>query len=169
MKYHALILFVALGIIGCEKEEQEQEQEEDLNLITIELISSDSPDFFRKTVILYENWTYLVKTNFETYINEYPFDVLHGYEDIKLEAIADTTEFDVIKMVDYLRREKDSIFVLAHHLENGTCLLYDKRTESVITTIQMEVYMEGGPMSSMGGRRFYINGRLFLETVDLIS
>jgi hypothetical protein len=33
----------------------------------------------------------------------------------------------------------------------------------------MEEYMEGEPMMSTGGRRFYIKGVLFLETVDLIS
>jgi hypothetical protein len=74
------------------------------------LISSDSPEFFSKTVILFEDLNYKVKTNFETYINEYPFGVLQGYEDIKLEAIADTADFDVLKMVDYLRYDKDSIF-----------------------------------------------------------
>jgi hypothetical protein len=29
--------------------------------------------------------------------------------------------------------------------------------------------MEGEPMMSFGGRRFYIKGVLFLETVDMIS
>ncbi len=29
--------------------------------------------------------------------------------------------------------------------------------------------MEGEPMMSTGGRRFYVKNKLFLETVDLIS
>ena len=167
MKYYVLVLFVALSIIGCEN--KEQEQVENPNLITIELISSDNPDFFRKTVILYEDLNYEVKTNFETYINAYPFDILQGYEEIKLEAIADTTEFDVIDMADYLRDDKDGIFILAHHLEDGTCLIYDKEANAVIATIQMEQYCEGAPLAGMCGRRFYIHGKLFLQTVDLIS
>lgn len=33
----------------------------------------------------------------------------------------------------------------------------------------MEEYFEGEPMQSTGGRRFYLKGVLFLETIDLIS
>ncbi len=165
MKYHALILFAALGIIGCEKEEKEN----DINLITIELLTSDNPDFFRKTVILFENWNYVVKTNFETYINEYPFvSYMEVYDEIKLEAIADTSELDVLDMVDYLKYAADSTYVLAHHLEGGTCLLYDKKSESIIQTIQMEEYEEGVGLTGSDGRRFYIMGKLFIETVDSV-
>jgi hypothetical protein len=47
--------------------------------------------------------------------------------------------------------------------------LYDKGANSVITTIQMEEYCEGVPLAGCCGRRFYINGILFLETVDIVS
>jgi hypothetical protein len=35
--------------------------------------------------------------------------------------------------------------------------------------LNVETYSEGEPMASHGGRRFYINNKLFLETVDMIS
>lgn len=164
MKYLALILFAALVVVGCEKKEN------DLNLLTIELIASDNPDFFRKTVILFEDANYLVKTNFETYINEYPFDgFMQGYDEIRIEAISDTSEFNVIKMVDYLDHANDSVYILATHLENGTCLLYDKKSKSIVKSIQMEEYEEGAPLAGHGGRRFFIKGELFLESVDWVS
>ena len=164
MKYITFILFTAIVITSCDKNETQ-----DTNLITINLILLDNPDFFEKTVILFESDDYLVKTNFETYINEYPFDVLSGYEDIKIKAIADTSIIVTLEMVDYLRKNNDSIYILAHHLEIGKCLIYDKTSDSVIKHIEMEEYLEGEPMQSTGGRRFYINGKLFIETVDFIS
>lgn len=159
-----LILFASIYITCCDRSETQV-----TNRITINLILSDNPEYFKKTVILFESDDYLVKTNFETFINEYPFDVMSGYEDIKVKALADTSIFDTLEMADYLRKDNDSIYILAHHLEIGKCLIYDKKSNSIIKSIEMEEYMEGEPMQSTGGRSFYIKGKLFIETVDWIS
>ena len=164
MKKIIFLLVVALLIFGCNKE-----KENDLNLLSIDLITSDNPTFFTKTVVLLENSDYLIKTNFDTYINSYPFGILQGYDEIKEEVIQDSNNQDVLLLTDYLRLPKDSTYILAYHLENGSCLIIDKKRNEIIPKIEMEEYMEGEPMMSTGGRRFYIKGDLFLETVDLIN
>jgi len=146
-----------------------QDEENDLNLVTINLLTSDNPTFFEKTVILFDDNDYLIKTNFDTFINNYPFDIIYGYDDIKTQAIQDSNNQDVLLMTDYLKLPKYGTFILAHHLEMGSCLIFDKKNNKIISTIEMEVYMEGEPMMSTSGRRFYINEDLFLETVDMIS
>jgi hypothetical protein len=68
-----------------------------------------------------------------------------------------------------MKRPRDSVYTLAYYLETGKCYLFDKQVKESIKTIQVENYMEGEPMMSTGGRRFYLKNKLFLETVDLIS
>ena len=164
MKNIILIVFLIIVIAGCNDNETN-----DSDRRTINLIISDDLHFFKKTVILFENGDYLIKTNFDTYIREYPFDVLYGFEEIKIQATQDTSFSDTLLMTNYLRKPNDSIYILAHHLENGSCLIYDKKTEKVIDISEMEEYQEGEPMMYTGGRRFYIKRELFLETIDMIS
>ena len=163
MKYLLLFLLAAIFFTSCKKDKAQ-----DGNLITVNLIVSDSPESFKKTVILFESSDYLVKTNFETFINEYPFNFLSGYEAIKAKAISDTATVNTLKMVDYLKQSSDSINILAHYLETGNCFIFDKKSNSVIASIQMENYSKGEPMQSTAGRRFYIKGKLFLETIDML-
>src|SRR5690554_1316099 len=153
------LLMILVFIIGCEKKE-----ENELNLLSIDLITIDSSTFFAKTVILFEDSNYLIKTNLNTFINTYPFN-MHGYDIIKEQVTQDSNYQDVLLMTDYLYQTSDSTFILAYHLENGSCLVFDKKSNEIIPKIEMEVYMEGEPMMSTGGRRFYIKGVLFLETV----
>lgn len=68
-----------------------------------------------------------------------------------------------------MKHPRDSIYTLAYYLETGKCFFLDKQVKESIKTIKVETYMEGEPMMSTGGRRFYIKNKLFLETVDLIS
>lgn len=159
-----IFILITLLISACDKEVKTN-----LNLISINLITSNDSTFFAKTVILFENNEYVVKTNFDTYINSYPFDYLQGYEEFKNQATQDSNNQDVIYMTDYLRQSNDSTYILAHHLGKGSCLIYDKKSNVIVSSIEKEEYMEGEPMMSFGGRRFYIKGVLFLETVDMIS
>lgn len=164
MKKMIFLIMTTLFILGCDKE-----VENDMNLMSINLIADDNPTFFIKTVILFENNEYLIKTNFDTYINSYPFNVLYGYDEIKLLVTQDSNIKDVLLMTDYLRHSSDSTYILAFHLENGSCLIFDKKKNKIIPKIEMEKYIEGGPMTSTGGRIFYINGKLFISVVDMIS
>lgn len=158
-------MLTTLFIAGCEKEE-----ENDLNLSTIDLMTDDNPSVFAKTVILFENNDYLIKTNLDNYINSYPFDVLYGYDDIKEQVNLISENQDTLLMTDYLHHVKDSTYILAYHLENGSCLIYDKNTKKIIPTIKMEKWSDSpAPLAGAGGRRFYIKNELFLETTDWIS
>jgi hypothetical protein len=164
MKNISIILFVIILCLGCNNNESDN-----FNRLKIKLINSDDITFFRKTVILFEDDDYLIKTNFDIYINEYPYNVLYGFDEIKIQAIQDTSIYDTLFMTNYLRKSNDSTYILAYHLENGSCLVYDKKNKKIIDYIEMEEFLEGEPMQSTGGRRFYINGVLFLESIDLIS
>lgn len=64
MKSVFFLIMTTIFVIGCDKEE-----DNDLNLLSIDLIINDNPTFFAKTVILFENSDYLIKTNFDTYID----------------------------------------------------------------------------------------------------
>ncbi len=161
MKKIILLIITTLFIISCDKE-----KDDDLNLISIDLITTDNPTFFAKTVILYEDNHFLIKTNLDTFIKSYPQE---DYDEIKMQLIQDSNDKDVLLMTDYLKYPSDSTTILAYHLQNGSCLILDQKSNEIIPIIEMEEYMEGEPMGSRGGRRFYIKGDLFLEIVDFIS
>lgn len=137
--------------------------------ITIHTIQDVDAALFAKTVILYEDDHYRISTYFDQYISSYPFDVLFGYDELMLQASHDALTQDTLVMQDYVRSRDDGTFTLAYHLEKGTCLVYDKKLETIIKTVQMEKFTEGGPMTTTARRRFFIHETLFLETVDLVS
>lgn len=167
MKNALLILFTL--IITCCNDDNVINIDESQNRVSIDLIKIDDTLFFKKTVVLFEDERYLVKTNFETFINAYPFDRLSGYNELSKQAKIDTITLDTLMMEDYLRTAGSYDYVLAHHLENGTCLIYDKQERLIIGVIEMEEYFGGEPMQMTGGRIFYINNEIFFETVDKIS
>ena len=168
------LIMTTIFILGCNKE-----NDNDSNLLSVDLITKDEPTFFGKTVVLFEDDNYLIKTNFATYINTYPFKIQYGEgEDVKplggcgeieIQVTQDSINQDSFLMTDYLDRPIDSKYILAHHLESGSCLIFDKKENRIISTIQMEEWTQGEPMIFTGGRRFYIKEVLFLETFDFIS
>ncbi len=165
MKSIMILILTILLIAGCKKDE-----ENELNFLSIDLITDDNPSLFAKTVILFEDSDYLIKTNLDNYVNSYPFDVLYGYDDIKNKVNRDSENRDTLFMTDYLHHTKDSTYILAHHLENGSCLIFDKNANKIIPTIKMEVWSDSpAPLADAGGRRFYVKNELFLETTDWIS
>ncbi len=158
------LLIIVIVLISCQQDDKVEP-----NRISIDLIVDYDQNFFTKTVILYSDENYLIKTNFDIYINTYPFGELDGFEGLESSARVDIATNDTIYMTDYIKTKNDTTYILAHHLENGTCVVFDKNSSSIMKQIEMEKYMEGGPWSSSGGRRFYIGGKLFLDSVDLIS
>ncbi|MCF8381027.1 MAG: hypothetical protein K9H49_15745 [Bacteroidales bacterium] len=165
MKKIIFLALITLFFAGCEKEE-----EKDLNFLSIELMTEDNPSVFTKTIILFEDSDYLIKTNLDNYINSYPFDVLFGYDVIKEKVILDSENQDTLLMTDYLFHAKDSTYILAYHLENGCCLIFDKNDNKIISKIKMDEWgFSPAPLAGAGGRRFYIKNELFLETTDWIS
>jgi hypothetical protein len=162
MKKIIFILVIIICCYGCKKDTP------DINGVVVNLIVDDDPVVFKKSVILFDDNSYLIKTPLDTFLLGYPF-LWSGYGDMKTEAINDGAINDILVVSDYMKRPRDSVYTLAYYLETGRCHLFDKKVNACIKTIQVETYMEGEPMMSTGGRRFYVKNKLFLETVDLIS
>jgi hypothetical protein len=127
--------------------------------ITINLIKQDDPILLARSVILYDQVDYLIKTPLDTFLSGYPFNK-NGFSDMKTKAINDSQTKNVLIATDYLKYDSDSIHTLVYYLENGSCLVLDKISNKIITTIRIETYLEGDPGISTGGRRFYINNKL---------
>jgi hypothetical protein len=158
------LLIIITSFLGCKKD----------NTVTkgnpVNLIADDNSSIFNKTVILFDDNKYLIKTPLDTFILGYPFNILDGYYNyLKPKAINDGTQKNVLIVSDYMDIKGDTIYAIAYHLERGSCYVFDKIAKQSIKTVYVEQWAEGGPMSSMGGRRFYINNKLFFETVDMIS
>lgn len=162
MKKIVLLFVIIVSCFGCKKSDTE------LNGVKVYLIETDDPVIFNKSVILYDDNDYIIKTPLDTFLIGYPF-LLDGYSEMKTKAINDALINDALDVSDYMKYARDSVFTLAYHLEKGSCYIFDKHLNESIKTILVETYMEGEPMAYTGGRRFYIKGRLFLETLDLIS
>jgi hypothetical protein len=162
MKKILYLLVIILYCYGCKKDTP------DINGVVVDLITTDDPIIFKKSVILFDDNSYLIKTPLDTFLLGYPF-LWSGYGDMKTKAINDGAINDILVVSDYMKRPRDSVYTLAYYLETGRCLLFDKHVNKCIKTIQVETYMEGEPMMSTGGRRVYVKNKLFLETVDLIS
>jgi len=163
MKKIVFFLVVVACCYGCKKDAPEMHGE------VVNLIATDDLIIFKKSVILFDDNSYLIKTPLDTFLIGYPFKYLSGYDDMKAKAINDSVLKDILLVSDYMRHKGDSIYTLAYYLETGKCYLFDKQLKKSIKTIQVETYMEGAPMMYTGGRRFYVKDKLFLETVDLIS
>ena len=78
-------------IYGCNKDEI------DIKGGTINLIEQDDPNIFTKSVILYDQDDYLIKTPLDTFLLGYPF-LLYGYGDMKTKAINDGQTKDVLNV-----------------------------------------------------------------------
>jgi hypothetical protein len=94
-KIFFLSILVAL-IYGCNKDEI------DIKGVTINLIEQDDPNIFTKSVTLYDQDDYLIKTPLYTFLLGYPF-LLYGYGDMKTNAINDGQTKDVLNVSDYMK------------------------------------------------------------------
>jgi len=135
--------------------------------VTVNLITSDNPTLFSKTAIMSDNSYYLIKTPLTTFISGYPF-LLSGYDNLKAKAINDGTLKDTLYLSDYLKSSADSIKTIAYYLQTGNCYLYDKQSQTDIKSIDYTTYKDVSPVDTRSGRRFYIESKLFLETVDTL-
>jgi hypothetical protein len=135
--------------------------------VTVNLIANDNPTLFSKTVILYDGNYYLIKTPLTAFLSGYPF-ILAGYGDLKAKAINDGILKDTLFLTEYLKSSGDSIKTIANYLQTGNCYLYDKQSQTGIKTIHYSTYKNESPVDTKSGRRFYIESKLFLETVDTL-
>jgi hypothetical protein len=140
---------------------------EDTEFKTIPLITSDDPIFFKKTVILFENDDWLLKTSFSNFISTYPFGYLKRYIPVKDRAIQDTISHDTLFFSNYAQYQSDSISIIGYHLEKACLLLYDKKTKAIVPEIKRTFYTN--LERTICGKRYYVNRILFFETTGWVS
>jgi hypothetical protein len=160
-KLLSLLIFVCL-FYSCHKNDSE------IYGTTINLMPTDDPGIFIKTVILYDQADYLIKTPLDSFLLGAPC-IWDGYGDKKTKVINDSQSKDILVVSDYLKFATDSSTILSYYLETGKCLVLEKKSKKTIKTILFNNYSEGKAMQSYGGRRFYIKNKLFLQTVEWTS
>ena len=136
--------------------------------IMVSLIDRDDDAIFEKTVTLYEDENYLIKTSlvhFLSNMNSIRYDDLSFLGTV----ISAGKTNDLLYSSSYIDKRRID-YVLAGFLESGLCHFYDKKNAKKIEQVEVEYWgYILGPLAGAGGRRFYINNVLFLEVVDWIS
>jgi hypothetical protein len=150
-----------------------KEKKEDGEPITVSLLERDDYVVFKKTVVLYEDESYLIKAPLSHFLSDMDKKYfLHSYAEhlSTLEkVISDGQKKDLLQSSSYFEKYRMD-FVLAHFLEYGQCYIYDKKSENNVSQIVVEYWIYNpAPLAGTGGRKFYINNVLFLETYDWIS
>ena len=157
-------------------------KKEDGEKITVSLLDGDAYVVFEKTVILYEDENYLIKTPLSYFLSgNYNFIYLgsiDGHLSTLEKIISDGQTNSLLYTSPYFTNPnwKDHVnterlkFVLAGFLEHGQCHIYDKKNNENITKIVVEYWeYSPAPLAGGGGRKFFIDNVLFLETTDWIS
>lgn len=163
---YILLFIVVLIFYGCEKEDESIENEK----ITIDLIANDELVSFAKTMVIFEDEEYLVKSPLQIFIGglgNYYFDDYSEFLNTIDRISKDASTVDLLLAKDYFAQEQMD-HLLAHFLESGNCLIYDKAADKIILEIEMEQYHCAAPLAGSGGRRFYIDNKLFFELIDYI-
>jgi len=101
MKNIIFFLVIVLCCYGCDKDNP------DINGEVVNLITNDDPIIFKKSVILFDDNSYLIKTPLDTFLLGYPF-LWSGYGDMKTKAINDGAINDILVVSDYMKRPRDS-------------------------------------------------------------
>lgn len=164
----ALALPLTLLLTACEKNSEDPKSPK----TTIELIKSDAYAIFDKYVVIYEDSRYLIKSPLNNFISELDYTFIHDYPSYLStlnRIVSDGASRDSLNAKDYFNEDRMK-FLLAQFLQSGQCYIKDKNSSTSVPTVVMEIW--GGssaPLSGAGGRKFYINGELFLETTDWIS
>jgi len=157
---------------SCDKDE---DTTSDVKKITVSLLERDDYGIFEKTVILYEDENYLIKTPLYYFLSDINnFFVTSGYEEqfSTLEKIiSDGKENDLLYAASYFVDKYLIDYVVALFLENGHCYFYDKKNKNNIKQVVVEYWGESSaPLAGAGGRRFYIyENVLFMGVTDWIS
>ena len=133
--------------------------------VTIELVGSDHPD-----QLSYENEYVRIEVGCDQYlahlgsVEESPRE---EWEKEREELIASIKETGSCSENNISLNE----YSVAAILELGTATIYDKRSQSKVTSISVHTYgLLCGPLCGRGGRFFYLpDGTLFLDIEDWIA
>jgi hypothetical protein len=166
-------LFMESVDLSMECRKKEDVKTENREKITVSLIDRDDCVIFDKTVILYEDENYLIKTPLAYFLSKMDrFYFVARYDEhlSTLEkVISDGQTNDLQYSSSYFKVQRIK-FVLSGFLESGFCYIYDKKNGNSVKQVVVEYWgYSPAPLAGAGGRRFYINNVLFLETTDWIS
>jgi len=174
------IIFLILGfllsiiILSCEKYQIVDEQPDIQNKIdTILLLKKDTYVSFEKYVVLYDQDDYLIKSPLYLFMQDLFY--VSGIPDyakyltIADSIIHDAYEYDELLMSKYFDTRRQN-YVLAYYLGEGSCYVFDKGNNVPVAELIKETWgYYCGPLCGAGGRKFYIQGKLFLDVLDWIS
>jgi hypothetical protein len=95
---------------------------------------------------------------------------------IKFANLIFKKNFDnVITFCDEVEKEipfssEDLKYILTEALQNGICTIFNKQTSQFIDQVEIEYYDNSShEMISEGGRNFYFNKKLFINSLDYQS
>ena len=118
MKKLPFLLLFIVSLFSCDKESFEIKGD------PVSLMVNDNPIIFNKTVILFNDNNYLIKTPLDTFIIGYPFNLNESYySSLTDKAIEDSGFNDILEIYNYMPYIQDTIYCLASHLENGSCYM----------------------------------------------
>ncbi len=160
--------------MSCEKYKIINDQPDNQNTIdTVRLLKKDTSVSFYKYVVLYDQDNYLIKTPLYLFmqdlysITSIPFYT--KYLSVADSIIHDAYECDELFMSKYFDTHSQK-YVLAHFLGEGSCYIIDKGNNAPVLELIKETWgYNCGALCGAGGRKFYIQGKLFLDVLDWIS
>ena len=130
-----------------------------------------------KTVVLLKNRNFIVKislSDFKNHMDNRYIENPQYWDKRLLEKVLKKAEksntINVSKLANNRDLKERLDFRIASLLQKGQCLILNRKTNEVVLEIRLQWYSSfNGALGGKGGRRFYINDILILETVDLIS
>ncbi|MPM13731.1 hypothetical protein SDC9_60090 [bioreactor metagenome] len=171
----AILLMMVLLMAVCASAQNKEREGETRNDTVVNLQQSISDP---ASVVLFRNDRYVIsasfqqfRTNLSNWISKNPG--ISGDE--KLLELVDNAAINS-KAIDAVQlAEKSNIvdrlrFRLADMLQQGQCMIYDKKKYSPVASVTVQTYTYVcGPLCGDGGRRFFIDGELLFEITDWIS
>jgi hypothetical protein len=131
--------------------------------IEISQMPADVDMIFNKSVILYEDENFLMKTPLAYFLSKGNGYILNEQY---LSIITSGKTNNVIHATLYYENEKQANNWLAQFMEIGSCYCFDKIAGKVVDKIQVEYWHRNKSWDGYGGRSIFINDGLFLEIVD---
>ena len=172
IKYFLLIVYLAiLGVatvvfMSCDKNDEELNTDE---RVSIDLLETDKYAVFEKTMVLFENESYAIKTPVSFFIQGFSDVDYSRYLEKVHEITVDAQKKSVLYIKDYFEEYKLP-YLLAAFLESGKCHVYGKKSKETILKVEMERWSHfPAPLAGSAGRKFFIKGELFLEVTDVVS
>lgn len=133
----------------------------------------------RKIIVLRNDENYMISTD-TTLLHGMIKDInekqsLHN-SIIKFANLIFKNNFEnVITFCDEIEKEipfssEDLKYILIESLQNGICTIFNKQTSQFIDQVEIEYYDNSShEMISEGGRNFYFNKKLFINSLDYQS